>query len=268
MSRNSLAAESSLPGVRLILIIGALFFCPPLMDRAAAQQPVGTGVILGAVTDTTLRPIDGADASIVLTGIRVTANTDGRFRITTIPAGKYLLAIRRIGYRAIAMPISVEANDTLRLAFTLEPLVSELGAVRITEVNRSQKLLEFDKRRQTGMGKFFTEAEIRKINPLSVADVFRRVPSVRVLDFAQSSRQSSMCPMAIYIDGMPVQSSRGETVPVRLVDLPPPTEFAGIEVYAGAATVPGWLSNPPRPHRIGCGAILLWTKDGSQDPPG
>jgi hypothetical protein len=252
---------------RLLLLTAALCAGTPLAMMAATQQPVGTGVILGAVTDTTLRPIDGADASIVLTGIRVTASADGRFRITSIPAGKYLVAIRRVGYRAIATPISVEANDTLRLAFTLEPLLTELGAVRITETNRSQKLLEFDKRRKTGMGTFFSEAEIRKINPLSVADVFRRAPSVRVMGFAQSSRVSSFCPMAIYIDGMPVQSSRGETVPVRLADLPPPSEFAGIEVYAGAATVPGWLSNPPRPHRIGCGAILLWTKDGSQDPP-
>jgi hypothetical protein len=265
MRRHALATAKS--HVRLILVIGALLCCASREARALAQQPAGTGVIVGSVTDTSLRPVDGADASIVLSGIRVTANADGRFRITSIPAGKYLIAIRRVGYRAIATPISVEANDTLRLAFTLEPLVSALDAVRITEANRSQRLLEFDKRRQTGMGTFFTEGDIRTINPLSVADIFRRAPSVRVLDFAQSSRQSSWCPMAIYIDGMPVQSSRGETVPVRLVDLPPPSEFAGIEVYAGAATVPGWLSNPSRPHRIGCGAILLWTKDGSQDPP-
>jgi hypothetical protein len=265
MRRHSLAAERALSGIGLILMIGALL--PGAREaRAAAQQSVGTGVILGAVTDTTLRPIDGADASIVLTGIRVIANTDGRFRITTIPAGKYLIAIRRVGYRAIATPISVEANDTLRLAFTLEPLVSELATVRITEVNRSQKLLEFDKRRQTGMGKFFTEAEIRKINPLSLADVLRRAPSVRVGAIAQSSRQYSLCPMAIYIDGMPVQG-RGPTTPLLLSELPPPTEFAGIEVYSGSATVPAWLPNPARPHLIGCGAILLWTKDGSQDPP-
>jgi hypothetical protein len=71
---------------------------------------------------------------------------------------------------------------------------------------------------------------------------------------ALSSRYD--CPMPIVLDGIPVGA-------MRLDFLPPPSEIAAIEVYAGVATVPTWVPRGPRGAQENCGAILIWTRDGS-----
>jgi len=58
--------------------------------------------------------------------------------------------------------------------------------------------------------------------------------------------------MQVYLDQVPLPS------PFNLDLLPPPREIAGIEVYAGSATIPPQFNGMNR----GCGVILVWTKDG------
>ena len=58
--------------------------------------------------------------------------------------------------------------------------------------------------------------------------------------------------MQILVDGVPMPS------PFDLSLLPPPKEFAGIEIYAGAAAAPPQFSGVDRR----CGLILFWTKAG------
>jgi hypothetical protein len=168
---------------------------------------------------------------------------------------------------------------------TLEPAAAqELATVLITERKRSNRLMEFDQRRQLGFGEFFTQLDIEKMNAVGIGDVLRRTKSVRLRsDTAHSAREVFSCPMALYIDGIPIGSEG-------LRFLPSPNEFAAIEVYAGSATIPIWLPKPPVSRnapvaktgtkagpstgqvsidsdrtsgQLGCGAILFWTKDGS-----
>jgi hypothetical protein len=63
--------------------------------------------------------------------------------------------------------------------------------------------------------------------------------------------------MAIYVDGIPLGAER-------LDYLPSPNLVAAVEVYAGSATLPIWLPRGPLGTRVGCGAILVWTRDGSE----
>jgi hypothetical protein len=58
--------------------------------------------------------------------------------------------------------------------------------------------------------------------------------------------------MIVYVDGVAMPA------PFNLDLLPSPRELAGIEVYAGAATIPPQFAGFNR----GCGIILIWTKDG------
>jgi hypothetical protein len=230
---------------------------------AAAQTP--TAVILGVVADTNLRAVGGADVSFAGSGVHVSTDSLGRFRVVRVPAGRFLMIARGIGYRPATSAVDVADGDTLRLAFTLEPATAqELATVLITERKLSNKLMEFDQRRRLGFGEFFTQADIEKINPIGMADVLRRTKAVRINgDRAHSARETGPCPMAIYIDGIPI----GTEV---LTYLPSPNEIAAIEVYAGSASIPVWLPKPPVNPRgqslsaqLGCGAILLWTRDGS-----
>jgi hypothetical protein len=47
--------------------------------------------------------------------------------------------------------------------------------------------------------------------------------------------------------------------PFNLDLLPTPKSLAGIEVYAGSATIPPQFNGMNH----GCGVILVWTKDGT-----
>ena len=230
-----------------------------LASLASAQSATrkATSVIIGSVSDTGLRPIPGANVNFAGSSVHATTDSLGRFQVVNVPSGKFILIVRNIGFAPAAEQIDVAEADTLRLAFTLERATQELPVMLVTERTLSAKLREFEARRRAGFGTFFTHADIDRINPVTVGDVLRRATSVRMRgESAFSAREFAPCPMAVFLDGVPLG-------PGSLAYIPSPKEIAAIEVYAGAATVPVWLPKGPLGTRLGCGAILIWTNDGS-----
>jgi hypothetical protein len=238
---------------------------PPPSPPGQLSRPVGT--IDGVVTDTSLVPLQAAFVSILGTKIRVGTGPNGRFRITRIPVGQYLVIVRRVGYRPTSAVVDVSELDTLRLAYALETVNSStLETVVVTEKAPSQRMLEFESRRKLGMGEFMTAEEIAQRNSVYATELFRKFLTVNVSPsrtssmtqyFALSRREGGnpslgACPMQLYLDQVPLPS------PFNLDLLPSPKEIAGIEVYAGAATIPLQYKGYDR----GCGVILVWTKDG------
>jgi hypothetical protein len=225
------------------------------------------GTVDGIVSDTGLVPLQGAFVSILGTKIRVGTGPNGRFRITNVPAGQYLFVVKRVGYHPTSEAVEVTASDTLRVAYTLEKLrADELDPVVITAKSPSMRMAEFEARRKLGVGEFMTAAEIEQRNSAFSTELLRRFKSVNVSPnhtgpvtqyYALSAREGGnpsvgACPMQVYLDQVPLPS------PFNLDLLPPPREIAGIEVYAGSATIPPQFSGMNR----GCGVILVWTKDG------
>jgi hypothetical protein len=235
-----------------------------------AQDPPGKrvlGTVDGIVSDTGLAPLQGAFVSILGTKIRVGTGPNGRFRITNVPPGQYLIIVKRVGYHPASSAVEVAAPDTLRLSYTLEKLrPEELEAVVVTAKSPSIRMAEFEARRKLGVGEFMTSAEIEQRNSAFSTELFRKFKSVNVSPnhagpvtqyYALSAREGGnpslgACPMQVYLDQVPLPS------PFNLDLLPPPREISGIEVYAGSATIPPQFSGMNR----GCGVILVWTKDG------
>ncbi len=228
------------------------------------------GVIDGAVTDTSLRPVAMAEVSILRTDIRLQTNGAGRFRFVDVPAGQYLLIVRRIGFRPISAIIEVARADTVRLSYTMEPVAQALDKVVITEERRSLRMLEFEERRRQGQGFFITQEQIERRNLPVSADYLRMAPSVALAPSPNASGISDLvaiskreggsifgegagaCAMQIVVDGVPMPPR----FPLEM--LPNPRDIAGIEVYSGPATVPAQFSGLDRR----CGMIIFWTKDG------
>ena len=241
------------------LITRALLGLTAFAATAAAQVESrrASSVIIGVVADTNLHPIPLADVNIGGSNVRVTADSAGRFRITNVPAGRFVLIARRIGFQPGISAIDVGESDTLWLSFTLDPAALELPTMVVTERTLSARLTEFNERRKLGLGQFFTRDDIDKINPIQVVDILRRATSVRISPGGQNAGSARYnCPMSIYLDGVALGG-------IRLDYLPPPNEIAAVEVYAGAATTPVWLPKGPFGMDLSCGAILFWTKDGS-----
>lgn len=77
----------------------------PARDRQAVQDPVGTGVIRGKVTNADGRPLRRVQISVSgepLTQPKTTStDSQGRFELTALPAGRFTLAASRPGYLSL-----------------------------------------------------------------------------------------------------------------------------------------------------------------------
>jgi hypothetical protein len=227
-------------------------------------------VIDGVVTDTLLQPLGAADVSVVGIGARVVTGDNGRFRMLQVPAGQYLLVVRRIGFAPTSGIIEVPPSDTLRLAYTLLRSANLMDTVRVRDRRITMRMLDFEKRRLEGVGQFVTQEEIERRGSLQTSDFLRYMRGVQVsVNTTQmfggtqvysrregggfdANQQQQYCPMQVYLDGIILPAY------FNLDLLPPPKQVAGIEVYSGAATVPPMFSGPDRR----CGVVAIWTRDG------
>jgi hypothetical protein len=244
------------------------------------------GTFDGLVTDTTLAPIAEAEVTVLRTSLKVRTGANGRFRITNMPAGQYLIIVRRLGYHPTSGVVAVPPNDTLRLSYALTRAPQGLDTVRVVTERRSFKMMEFEDRRKFGEGQFLTQDQIDKHNSVFVSDLlrffFRGVTVLeavggvgaggQVQEFATSSRGyggvetlgssadpktqvvvPTRCYMKVIVDEVAMPT------PFDLALLPSPREIAGIELYTGPATIPVRFNGLDSR----CGLILIWTKDGS-----
>ena len=126
----------------------------------------------------------------------------------------------------------------------------------VTERTLSKKLTEFEERRKLGRGQFFTRADIDKINPIHVADILRRATAVRVrgvnvgiraiqLSDADLSRWRCAGPHSPRLPAVAERHRCRRGVCRRIDGAPVAATWSALESIHS------------------CGAILLWTKDGS-----
>jgi len=248
---------AAIAGVALITFVGAA------IGQDALTGTPSLGELNGIVVDTSFRGV--GDATVVLLGtkIRVVTGENGRFHIRRLPVGRYVLTAHRLGYEPVSAALDI-GTDTLRLTLTMEPVTHALDTVRVPSTSLPQRLAEFEARRRSGFGHFFTQAEIQRRNTVYVTELIRTLLSVEVLEvhdhggalpsyYASSRRFSpNTCLMTVVLDNVVLPT------PFDLELLPPPSSIAGIELYSGPSTVPPIFA----PYDKRCGVILVWTKSG------
>jgi hypothetical protein len=242
----------------------------PLSLAQVGDRNVSTGTIDGIVSDTMLAPIASATVSVLGTDLRVVTAADGRFRITQLRPGRYIIFARRLGFEMASATVQIIASDTARIAFALLQAVTQLEPTIITGRSLSPRLAEFEERRlfaaKFGGGQFMSQDEIDKRNTVFTTELIRTFSGIGVgyatapgsgkkrVPVATSGRLAGSinlaCLPTIWLDGVLLPG------PVDLDGLPSPRELGGIEVYPGPATL------PPRYAAGGmsCGTILIWTR--------
>jgi hypothetical protein len=235
----------------------AAAFCAALPFLTLTSQPrPARGVIDGVVTDTNLVPLPGAIASVMGTEVKVVIGANGRFRISALPAGEYILAVRHVGYSPLLSLVTLTGGDTLRPSYSLERLVTLDPAVITAKPPVAVRLQEFEDRRRLGFGHFMSQDEIDAKGRSFAADLIRSFSSVvsvhsdRAGQFAMSVRAG--CAFQIFLDGMP------QPTPTNLDILPRPIDLGGIEIYSGPATIPPQYKSLNGAAK--CGVILIWTR--------
>ncbi|MGH7619863.1 MAG: carboxypeptidase regulatory-like domain-containing protein [Gemmatimonadaceae bacterium] len=240
-------------GIVLLLVTAA---------RVAFAQ-ARTAVIDGVVTDSSLLRLSGATVTLVGTRTEVTTDALGRFRVLQLPAGRYVLMIRRIGYVSLPSVVEVAAGDTVRGSFMLERIVPSLDTVVVAARTPDTYISEFEQRRRQGVGQFMTRDEIHKLNFVELSTYLLTFKSTQVIGGKLLNRRdmpSKSCPFQFFIDGVLVNTPEDVNA-----ELPRPAELQGIEVYSGAATIP-LQYKPMGGERSGggfCGVVLLWTRRGA-----
>jgi hypothetical protein len=155
----------------------------------------------------------------------------------------------------------------VRLDVDAVPLAPLEIVGRAAPLHTNVQLSAFLKRAQQNCGgTFIMPEEIDTRNPTHVSQLIATIPSFLVASGRLVNERSNCAPM-VYLDGrrlVQLQPAPGWGAGVDPVDAYEavnfviPSELAGIEVYAGAATVPPEFSGST----AACGVIVMWTQRG------
>ncbi|MEJ7760331.1 MAG: SusC/RagA family TonB-linked outer membrane protein [Gemmatimonadaceae bacterium] len=232
---------------------------PPLATEVAAQTPA-TGRITGlAVDSANNRPLVGVQVTVGGTRLGAVTGDDGRYTINGVPAGRYVLGARRLGFRVLsAAGIIVTGGATASADFRLDAVGLTLEAVVTTGVvdPTSGTRVPFTVGRvdaenapvpatnavETIQGKVAGVTVVPSGQPGSGTNILLRSPT---------SINKSTSPL-IVVDGVILsQSFSGSTADLESMDI------ESMEVIKGAAAASLYGS------RAAAGVIQIRTKRGS-----
>jgi hypothetical protein len=232
----------------------------PTDTGAVRGLRTGKGVVTGVVTNRGGVPIGGARVVVNGSTARSVTQDDGSFSLSGVPLGTQVLEVRQMGYLPEMMTIDVIPNGENRVTVRLGTVNTEgvqLSGVEVRAAAAKNALerVGFFKRRNRETGRFYTEAEIDKMQPVVMSDILRRVPGLYVVGSGRSvtvvSSRGNTC-VRYLIDRQGFTAESG----VSIDEFVNPTDVAAIEFYQASA-VPMEL----RGARVtGCAVVVIWTR--------
>lgn len=228
-------------------------------DVKLEPGPPPTLALTATVFDTLQdRPVVGAQ---VMVNDSVVGETDttGVFSATGIAIdwGINLVLLRRVGYSPLFRSFWVDELEARRsLNGVMLQQAVDLPAV-VVEADRIifsyGRMRDFWRRRERGLGRFLTRADIERRNPVVVSDLLRTIPGISVYRGRTtqilSTRFGRRCGPGMWLDGIQLVDSD-------IDNLVTPQGVEAIEVYLGSAETPPQFSSP----QSACGAIVIWTR--------
>jgi hypothetical protein len=225
---------------------------PAALPTAAAAQ--GSSGLIGRIFDERTNEVL-SNVLVFVDSIRreVSISSQGRFVLNGLASGRHRVEIRAIGYRPHLLDLLLLEGQILERQFAMVFTGDRLPEVSVEA--RNSKLLtrfgDFERRRQNGMGHYITRDEIRSRGYMNMGDALRTIQGVRVNCGAVECRirmtRSPGCDPTYYVDGR-LARSFAESTPI--------SDVQGIEVYRGAAEMPGEFAGDGAM----CGVISIWTR--------
>jgi len=117
-----------------IALVGAAASANALVPRSERVVATATASdsIRGRVADSTGVPIDAARVTIVELSRAASTNAQGAFVFADVPAGRYTLVARRLGYASVSRTITVGAGDRTSFDLRLPLILGDLEPVVVT----------------------------------------------------------------------------------------------------------------------------------------
>lgn len=112
-------------------VFSALSFA--LAVTPAESQAQARGTIRGQVVDAvTMRPLSGAQVSVLGTGAGALANQSGQFLILNVTTGSQTVRVDLLGYGTSEQQVTVSAQQVAQVEFRLSQSALELDAIVVT----------------------------------------------------------------------------------------------------------------------------------------
>ena len=239
-----------------------------------AQQ----GTVAGQVTDkSNQQPVPGASVLIVGTSLQGRTSREGRYAITNVPAGRYSVQVRLIGYATATQPVTVAGGETATLDFVLTAAAVPLDAIIVSATGQEQL------KRESGsnVGTIDASKIAQEAAPVNAADLLNsRVPGVEVMQSGGTTGTGSRIRIRgatslslrnepiIVVDGVRVDNvpnadgglgAAGGQAPSRLNDLNP-EDWESVEVVKGPSAAALYGTDAAN------GVIQIRTKQGKPGP--
>lgn len=246
---------------------------PAHADSSAHALPAYRYRVLGAYDEQTGEPIEGVEVLDVLNGNSALTTTTGTVSLVFLPDGGSLVRVRKLGYGVQTFTVPISPLDTAPLTVVMaraQTLAKVVVKDSMTQ-HLSPNLRAFEERRKAGFGHFIDEAEMRKSDGRTMANVLiSHLPGLMVApaalgaEYIVSTRKMCRglalaqcrvpnCYPTVLVDGVPANLGLSANAPPDWSKISP-TEYAAVEFYQGAETPAEFGNNE-------CGVLLLWSRE-------
>jgi hypothetical protein len=234
---------------------------------SAVNYQKGQAVLRGKVVNANGVPIANARVEVEGTNSLALTNAEGAFTLTELPSGTQSVVARQMGFAPVSQPVDLSTRETATTTITMSQPVQLLEPVVVTaESDLGLDNIGFTTRKKALSGTFMDAEDVMRRGPNMLTDVFRTVPSLRVVPVSpyeyavESSRGNMMggnC-VKFWLDGNPFEA----VFPGDVDRMIPPYNVAAIEVYNGS-TVPIQFTNA---NSSNCAVIVIWSKYRASQP--
>ncbi|HEX7122114.1 MAG TPA: carboxypeptidase regulatory-like domain-containing protein [Gemmatimonadaceae bacterium] len=232
---------------------------------AAPVAQRGEAILTGRVLAANGQPMEGARVNVLGAPGAALTNANGEFRLTELPSGTQVVEARQIGFAPVQQTVNLSTRAPTTVTITMTQPAQVLAPVVVeAEEDRGLERLGFTERKRALSGYFLDADEIMARGPNLLTDVFRTVPSLRVVkdglyDYkVESARANLLGPNCVrfFIDRQPYQ----QIYPGDIDRIMPPSQVAAIEVYTGSAA--------PIEFQVAgssaCTTVVVWSKFATQ----
>jgi hypothetical protein len=228
---------------------------------SAVNYQKGQAILRGKVVNANGTPIANARVEVEGTTSRALTNAEGTFSLSELPSGTQSVVARQMGFAPVSQPVELSTREPANTTITMSQPVQMLEPVVVrAESDMGLDNVGFTSRKRGMSGTFMDAEDIMRRGPNMLTDVFRTVPSLRVVPVSpydyevQSSRGNQLGGNCVkyWIDGGQYEA----VFPGDIDRMIPPYEIAAIEVYNGS-TVPIQFSSA---NSGNCAVIVIWSK--------
>lgn len=153
-----------------------------LIGMLALLTPAAFGqfTVQGTVRDSlTHEPLFGANLFLKGTALGGVTDREGKFKITRVPAGTYMVRSSYVGYKPIEKPVALTADVTMN--FDLLPDVIEGKEVVITAQMKGQVAAINQQINANTIVNVISEEKIKELPDANAAEAIGRLPGVSII---------------------------------------------------------------------------------------